>query len=278
MDFATLTYEIDGKKIRIGINRPKAVNAINGQMKSDIVAAFTQAARDVEEKDCRVVILFAHGKNFTSGVDLKDMAEKGWEHSPKGWSGHFDEMIAGSRAIWDLPVPVIASVRGYALGGGLDLCLMCDYVLAAGSARFGAPEIMMGAFAPTLICPWVVGMKKAREILALGVEMSAGEACQVGMVNRVVPDDKLDEEVEVWADHICNIPPAAARMAKKVLNTQYEMMGFWESIAFNREMSVTLNLNKTREERDEALRSILEEGLKALLARMDSITLIKSNQ
>lgn len=277
MSFETLSYEIDGKKIRIGINRPKAVNAVNGQMKSDLVAAFKQAAEDVKEKDCRVVILFAHGKNFTSGVDLKDMAEKGWEHTPKGWAGHFDELIAGNRAIWDLPVPVIASVRGYALGGGLDLCLMCDYVLCTESARFGAPEIMMGAFAPTLICPWVVGMKKAREILALGVEMSAQEALQMGMVNRVLPDDKLDEEVEIWADHICNIPPEAARMAKKVINMQYEMMGFWESIAYNRDQSIILNLNKTREERAEALRFIREEGLKALLTKLQSITLIKSN-
>lgn len=278
MEFQTLTYEIDGKKIRIGINRPKAINAIDGPMKTELVEAFGQAARDVEEKDCRVVILFAHGKHFSSGVDLKDMAEKGWEHTPGGWGGHFDEMIAGSRAIWDLPVPVIASVRGYALGGGLDVCLMCDYVLCTESARFGAPEIMMGAFAPTLICPWVVGMKKAREILALGVEMSAREALQMGMVNRVLPEEELDAEVETWADHICNIPPQAARMAKKVINMQYEMMGFWESIAYNRDQSVILNLNKTVEERAEALRSIREDGLKALLKKLESITLIRSTR
>jgi len=241
-------------------------------MKKELLRAVQAAA---QEEQARVVMLFGHGQHFCSGVDLKDMAANGWEHSPEGWGSHFDELIAISRAIWNLDIPVVAVVRGFALGGGLDLALIADYVLAGQSARLGAPEIMMGAFASTLIVSWLGGMKKGREILAMGVEVSAVEARELGLINRVFPDDQLGAEAEKWAAHICNIPRHAARMSKKAINMQYEMMGFWNSIALHREMSVTLNLHYDKAERAEALRFIREEGLKALLDQMNSKMLVK---
>jgi len=272
MTFESITYEVDGAIVRIGINRPRTVNAIDRTMKKELLAAFRQAATECEAS---VVVLFGHGKNFSSGVDMKDMAYNGWEHTPDGWGGHFDEMIAISRAMWDLDIPVLSSVKGYALGAGCDVAVMADFVLAAQSARFGAPEIMMGAFAPTLIVPWLASMKKAREILMLGVEIGADEARDMGLVNRVFPDEDMDAQVELWAAHICNIPKPALRMSKKVINKQYELMGFWDSIDFNREMSVTLNLHKTVEERAASLRFIKEKGLKVLLTDMTGKMLIK---
>ena len=272
MQFESITYQVDGRVVRIGLNRPKTVNAIDGTMKRELLEAFRQAGN---EKNAQVAVLFGHGKNFSSGVDLRDMAYDGWEHSSAGWGGHFDELIAISRAIWDLNYPVIASVKGFALGAGLDLAVMADFVLAGKSAKFGAPEIMMGAFAPTLIVPWLTNMKKARELLILGLEVDAEEARALGLVNRVCADGELDAEVERWAAHICNIPPHALHMSKKVLNKHYEIMGFWESIDFNREMSVVLNMNNTREQRAESLRYIKEAGLKALLRDMEEKIVIK---
>jgi enoyl-CoA hydratase len=272
MKFETISYEVNGPVIRIGLNRPKSINAINGIMKKELLKAFQQAALEI---DSRAAVLFSHGAHFSSGIDLKDMAVDGWPHTPEGWGGHFDECIAVSRAMWDLEIPVVAAVKGYALGAGLDLAVTADFVLAADNAKFGAPEIMMGAFAPTLILPWLINMKKAREILAIGVELDARTAMELGLVNKVFPLEQLDKEVERWLTHICNIPKHASRMAKRVINRQYEIMGFWDSIAFNREMSVTLNLHKSKEEREEALRFIREEGVKALLKKQESITVVK---
>lgn len=272
MGFETLTYEVDGKVIRIGLNRTKSVNAIDNVMKRELVEAFNLAAK---EKEAMVVVLFGHGKNFSSGVDLKDMAVNGWEHTPEGWMGHFDELIATGRAMWNLDIPVIAAVKGFCLGGGCDLAMMADFVLASDNAKIGEPEIMMGAFAPTLIIPWLMGMKKAREFLVIGTELDAEEAMQLGLVNRVYPLDELDENVEKWVKHICNIPKPALKMSKKVINKQYELMGFWDAIEYNREYSVILNLNKTREERAEGLRFIREEGLRALVDLNNSKMIVK---
>lgn len=272
MCFETLTYEVDGKVVRIGLNRPKAVNAINGMMKKELLEAFNMAG---QEKEAMVVVLFGHGNNFCSGVDLKDMAFNSWEHTPEGWAGHFNELIGTSRAMWNLDIPVIAAVKGFCLGGGCDLAMMADFVLAADNAKIGEPEIMMGAFAPTLIVPWLMGMKKAREFLVIGTELNAEEANQLGLINQVFPLDDLDENVEKWVKHICNIPKPALTMSKKVINKQYELMGFWDSIENNREMSVLLNLNKTREERADGLKFIREKGLKALLKQLDEKTIVR---
>ncbi|GBF33697.1 enoyl-CoA hydratase [Desulfocucumis palustris] len=272
MSFETVTYEVDGKVVRIGLNRPKAVNAIDGVMKRELLEAFTMVA---QEKEAMVVVLFGHGNNFCSGVDLKDMAFNGWEHTPEGWAGHFNQLISTSRVMWNLDIPVIAAVKGFCLGGGCDLAMMADFVLAADNTRIGEPEIMMGAFAPTLIVPWLMGMKKAREFLVIGTELDAEEAKELGLINRVFPLDALDENVEKWVKHICNIPRAALKMSKKVLNKQYELMGLWDAIEYNREYSVILNLNKTREERMDSLKFIREQGLKALLKQLDEKTIVR---
>ena len=259
MQFEHITYETDGKIVRIGLNRPKAVNAIHDPMKSELLQAFQALSR---EKKAMVAILFGHGGNFSSGVDLRSQE---WEHSPEGWRGHFDALINIGRTMWNLDIPVIAAVQGYCLGGGTDLAVMADFVLADETARFGEPEIMMGSFAPTLIIPWLAPMKKAREFLVMGVELNAEEAKNMGLVNRVYPAEQFDAEVEKWAAHICNTPRHALYTSKRVINKQYEIMGFWEAIDYNREMNVNMKLHTSKEEREENLRFLREGGLKAKL-------------
>ncbi len=266
MGFEAVSYDVDGKVIRIGLNRPRVLNAIDGVMKRELLEAVKQAADD---KDASVVVIFGHGKSFSTGVDLKDSAFNPWDHSPEGWSGHFNQMIDTAKVIWNLDIPVITAVKGYCLGAGCDLALMGDLTLAADDAKFGEPEVRHGAFAPTLIVPWVVGMKKAKEFLIMGKTISANEAMGLGMVNEVFPLEEFEQNVEKWLEYICKLPKPALKVCKRAINKGYEMMGMFNAIEYNREISTLLALYKTKEEKEARNQFVKEKGLKAFLEQRD---------
>ncbi len=266
MGFEAITYDVDGKVVRIGLNRPKTMNAIDGAMKRELLEAVKMAA---EVKDATVVLIYGHGKAFSTGVDLKDAAFNSWEHSPEGWTGHFNQMIDTARVIWKMDIPVITAVKGYCLGAGCDLALMGDLTLASDDAKFGEPEVRHGAFAPTLIVPWVVGMKKAKEFLIMGKTIGADEAKAIGMVNEVFPLAEFDQNVESWLEYICKLPKPALKVCKRAINKGYEMMGLFDAIEYNREISALLALYKSKEERESRNQFVREHGLKAFLEQRD---------
>jgi enoyl-CoA hydratase/carnithine racemase len=206
-------YQADGPVARITLNRPEALNAINGVMHRGILAALARAEAD---DAVRVVVLRGGGRAFSAGGDLKAVAA-GEE------MGHPSALGA---AIWHLGKPVVAVVHGYCLGQAFELAAACDLTIAGESARFGEVEINHGWGPPLPITPFAVTLKRAKEILLLGEVFGAREALALGVVNRVVPDAGLDEETATVTARLATLAPAAVTANKRLVNQVYEAAGF----------------------------------------------------
>jgi enoyl-CoA hydratase/carnithine racemase len=197
----------------ITLNRPEVLNAINGAMHHGLLAALGRAAAD---DAVRAVVIRGSGRAFSAGGDLKAVAAGEDVGHP---------LVLG-RAIWSLDKPVIAAVHGYCLGQACELAAVCDITVAAESARFGEVEIGHGWGPPLPVTPFVLGLKRAKEILLLGEMIDAGLAVQIGLVNRVTAVSQLDAEVTRIASRIADLRPEAVAANKKLVNSRYELDGF----------------------------------------------------
>ena len=206
-------YEVDSGVARLTLNRPEALNAINGPVHHGLLDGLARAGAD---GTVRAVVLRGHGRAFSAGGDLKAVA-RGED------VGH--PLVLG-RAIWELPKPVIAAVHGYCLGQACELAATCDLTVAAASAMFGEVEVNHGWGPPLPITPFVVGLKQAKEILLLGEMFGAELALQLGLVNRVVADEDLDAEVAKLTGRIAGLKPEAVASNKRLVNERYERAGF----------------------------------------------------
>jgi enoyl-CoA hydratase len=216
MDYETITVERDGAVALVRLNRPQALNALNVRLKEELTAAV--AALDADEAIGAIVVT-GSDKAFAAGADIKEMQDKGYMDAFLG--GHFD----GWDRIAETRTPVIAAVAGYALGGGCELAMMCDIVIAADSARFGQPEIKIGTLpglGGTQRLTRFVGKAKAMELCLTGRMMDADEAERAGLVSRVVPADTLLEEALQTARTIAGFSRPVVRMAKECVNRAYE--------------------------------------------------------
>lgn len=197
----------------VTLNRPEVLNAINGAVHHGILSALDQAAAD---DAVRAVVLRGSGRAFSAGGDLKAVAAGEDVGHP---------LVLG-RAIWNLSKPVIAAVHGYCLGQACELAAVCDLTVAARSARFGEVEINHGWGPPLPITPFVLGIKRAKEVLLLGEMFDAELAMEIGLVNRVVDDAGLDAEVATIVGRIAGLKPEAVAGNKKLVNSRYEKAGF----------------------------------------------------
>jgi 2-ketocyclohexanecarboxyl-CoA hydrolase len=198
----------------ITINRPDKLNAFRGRTCDELIDAFNHAAWNPQ---IAVIVLTGAGtRAFCTGGDQSAHAGK---YDGRGTIGLPMEMLHGIIRI--APKPVIAKVRGYAIGGGNVLAALCDLTIAAESAQFGQVGPKVGSVDPgfgTAYLARVVGEKKAREIWYLCRRYSAHEAAAMGLVNKVVPDDQLDAEVEAWCREIVDRSPTAIAIAKRSIN------------------------------------------------------------
>jgi enoyl-CoA hydratase len=197
----------------IALNRPAVLNAINGAIHHGMLAALDRAAGD---EAIRAVVIRGRGRAFSAGGDLKAVAAGEDVGHP----------VTLGRAIWNLPKPVIAAVHGYCLGQACELAAVCDLTVAAETARFGEVEINHGWGPPLPIMPFVLGIKRAKEVLLLGELMDAGLALQIGLVNRVVPEGGLDAEVDRITSRIAGLKAEAVAGNKQLINRQYQAAGF----------------------------------------------------
>ncbi len=205
------------KKDSIGIikiNRPNFLNALN----KDTISELTNAVDELEkDKNIKVVILTGEGKAFIAGADIKQMKDMDSSEAKKfAEAGHKLLMnIENSR------LPFIAAVNGYALGGGCEVMMACDICIAASSAKIGQPEINLGVhpgFGGTQRLPRLVGRMKAKEILLTGDSFDANEAHRIGLVNKVVPDDRIMQESEKIANKIASKSTVQTDLIKKLVN------------------------------------------------------------
>jgi enoyl-CoA hydratase len=217
--YKTLIYE---KKDNIGlltINRPDKLNAISNELTAELRSLLDELEKD---NDLRVVIITGAGdKAFVAGADIKELVER---DSRLGRQVSSERQEIFSR-IENLPVPVIAAVNGYALGGGLEIALACNIRICSEKAQFGAPEVKLGIIpgdGGTQRLPRLVGLGRAMEMILTGDFIDAQEAYRIGLVNEVVPAEDLMDKAMELAKKIASRPPLAVRYAKEAVNRSQE--------------------------------------------------------
>jgi len=200
----------------ITLNRPNKLNAINSTMLEELSEALDTIEKDT---NVRCIIITGEGeKAFSAGADITELQklthETAAEFSRKGQQV-FSQVEALSK-------PVVAAINGYALGGGLELALACDFTLASDHAELGFPEMKLGiipGWGGTQRLAKIVGVAEAKRLIMLGDRVKAEEALKMGLVDKVVPQNKLKTEAEALAQRLCECPPAALKYAKHAINS-----------------------------------------------------------
>ncbi|MGZ4130008.1 MAG: enoyl-CoA hydratase/isomerase family protein [Actinomycetota bacterium] len=250
---------------RLTMNRPKTLNALSGELIDALSSALSAASADPE---VRVIVLRAAGRAFCAGYDLNEDASEGVLDA-QHWHASLSASTERMLEIVDCPKPVIASVQSYCLAGGTDLMLACDLAVAADDAYFGYVDVRFGSGIVSMFLPWVVGVRAAKELLFTGEDrITADEALRIGLVNRVVPRDQLDDATLALAEQIAKNEPFVIQTTKRAVNRAWDVAGFRAALAANTELDVmieTANLPA----RDEFRRITQEEGLKAAIAWRD---------
>lgn len=246
--FQTISLDIGDRIARLTINRPP-LNILDLNTLHEI-----EEAVESVKKSHQIQVLTISGsgeKAFSAGADVKD-------HTPARVSTMLHEFHHVILKLRELPITTIAVVRGLALGGGCELVLACDLILAEECAQFGQPEINLGCF-PPMACaflPELVGKKKAYEIVVLGRHMTAMEAFQMGLINKVVPKGQLDETVKEWCKEILEKSSKVISITKEALNTS---PGLTFSQALERVEDIYINHLMKTEDGVEGINAYLEK-------------------
>src|SRR6266481_165636 len=223
-----VTYAADGRVGIVSLNRPDKLNAISPELKRTLMERFHEADRDPATS---VVVLRAEGRSFCAGYDIgPNPARAARRGNALAWHASLTDDVALEMTPWDMVKPVIASVQGHCLGGGCELMMMCDLTIAAADALFGEPEIRFSNVGPALIMPFIIGLKRARELLYFGDPIDAPTALQYGMVNRVVPRDELAATTMKVAKRLALIAPEALAATKLAINRGADAAGFRNAI------------------------------------------------
>lgn len=230
MAYQTLIVEIEDYVALIRLNRPDALNALNSQLLGELA----EALKSAEENDkVRCIVITGSEKAFAAGADIKEMSKKSFVDMFTS-----DFFGAEAEAINRVRKPIIAAVAGYALGGGCELAMMCDFIICSENAKFGQPEINLGVIAGiggTQRLTRFVGKSKAMDMHLTGRFMDAAEAERSGLVSRVVPNAKLIPEAMGAAQKIAEKSMLAAAAAKEAVNRSYETT-MEEGILFERRL------------------------------------------
>ena len=226
-EYEMILAETHGHVTLIRLNRPKALNALCGQLIVELNDALARAEADDE---IGAVVLTGSDRAFAAGADIKEMQHKSYPETA------LNDFIAPWEQITRGRKPVIAAVSGFALGGGCELAMMFDFIIAADNARFGQPEIKLGIIpgaGGTQRLPRSVGKSKAMDLVLTGRMMNADEAERAGLVSRIVPLDKLMEETLAAALMICSYSQIAVMAAKESVNRSFES-GLSDGVMFER--------------------------------------------
>jgi enoyl-CoA hydratase len=216
MSYQTIVLEKRGKVALITLNRPEALNALNSRMLSELLAAMRAIDDD---EGVAATVLTGMPKAFVAGADIKEMQSKSYADVYLG------DLFSGWDEFCRTRKPVIAAVAGYALGGGCELAMMCDFIIAADTAKFGQPEITLGVMpgmGGSQRLTRFVGKSKAMDMILTGRMMDAAEAERCGLVSRVVPAANLVEEALKAAGKIAEFSLPVTVMAKEAVNRAYE--------------------------------------------------------
>ncbi len=250
MDYETLVVAKEGPLGVIALNRPEALNALNTKMVTELIDALTIFERD---DSVRCLVLAGSEKAFSAGADIQEMAEL--SAVQMAMTGHFFPL-------WDkvgkYPKPIVGALSGFVLGGGLELAMSCDVLVASETTQLGQPEIDIGVMpggGGTQRLSRAVGKYKAMEMVLTGKRIGAEEARTLGLVSRVVPKEAYLSEAKKVANEIASKSPVAVRLAKMAVNKAFEM-GLSQGIDFERELFYLLFAS---EDKEEGMRAFLEK-------------------
>ncbi len=251
----TVLYEREGRIATITYNRPEALNAINGELRQDLNAAW-ESFRDDDE--AWVAIVTGAGRAFSAGADLRSPAAQA---QGSFWEVPSMTSLESGMEIWK---PTIAAVNGYCLGFALTLVASCDFVIASEKAEFGFPEVRIGV--PTIQgavrMPKMVGWQNAMELLLIGERVDAKRAKEMGLVGRVVAHESLMDEAQALAGRLCKSAPLAVRATKEVA-WRGQDMPFVEAIRFGETMRKVAGATEDAREGPAAYREKREPEWKA---------------
>jgi enoyl-CoA hydratase len=227
LDYKNIIVETRGNVGLIRLNRPQALNALNSELIAELNAALTdfESSNDI---GCSVIT--GSEKAFAAGADIKEMQPKSY------MDVYLEDFISSWEQVSRFRKPIVAAVAGFALGGGCELAMMCDFIIAADTARFGQPEIKLGVMpgvGGTQRLTRFVGKSKAMEMCLTGRMMDAAEAERAGLVSRVVPAASLIDEALKAAETIASFSRPVVMMTKETVNRSYELT-LAEGIRFER--------------------------------------------
>jgi enoyl-CoA hydratase len=213
-----ITVERRGRVGLVTLHRPEALNALNLELMQELVAAASELDADT---GIGAIVVAGSAKAFAAGADIKEMVSKDYQEM------YAADWFEGWSRFTAVRTPIVAAVRGFALGGGCELAMMCDVVIAGDNARFGQPEIKLGVIpgmGGSQRLTRAIGKAKAMELILTGRTMDAEEAERAGLVSRVVPAESVLEEAMATATTIGSMSLPIAMMAKEVVNAAYETM------------------------------------------------------
>lgn len=253
MEFKSIIYEKKPSIAKITINRPDVRNAMNIETRREL----KEVLRDAEsDEDVKVVVITGIGGNFCSGADINEFLKMSRKQAEE-YAKKYGTAILG-KIIADMEKVVVAAVDGYCLGGGCELALACDIVIATDRAQFGSTEMRIGLFpggGATQLMTKLIGIKKTKELIFTGNIISAEEAERIGLINRVVSADKLDEEVDKLVKVLLDKSPIMLKLAKESINRALEV-GLTAGLDYERVLWLS---GWDTEDRIEGLRAFLEK-------------------
>jgi enoyl-CoA hydratase len=264
--YETIRLERRGAVALLTLARPERLNAIDRCMLNELQLALDDVERDDE---LRVLVVQGAGGNFSSGFDLKEQMQA----RPTGhdaWRQILDKDFSIVTRFWHLKKPTIAAVQGYCLAGGCELALCCDITIAAEDAIFGEPELKFGAGIVVMILPWLVGPKRAKDIILTGADhIAAPEAARIGLINRVVPSDQVESSALALARHIAVIDPCLVQQTKRAINQCFEVMGLMEALNQALEIDLTIE-GKGSDDKRKFMEIARTDGLRKAIAWRDA--------
>ncbi len=244
---------------RITLNRPDKRNPLSNALRGELFDALEQADRD---DNVAVIVLRGAGTSFSAGYDLKTDVHQGQPWHTAGGLGNWPRhVVEGCFRMWDLSKPLIAQVHGYCLAGGTELATGCDLVYVAEDAQISYPPVRSMSPPDNQFYPWLVGMRRAMEMMLTGDSISGLEAVECGFANRAFPAEKLEDEVLAIAERVARIPPDTQQINKRAVHRQMEAMGLRAGIRAGTELQQMGMLTQSTQAHMQELRADLNSAL-----------------
>lgn len=266
MSYETIVCDVPEEKVhRLTLNRPEKLNAMSGRLLGELDQALTEFEADPQAS---VLVVRGAGRSFCAGYDLTPSpGSSGAPFTITEDRLYLRTLVARWQRLWNLPKPTIAQVHGHCLAGATELAGHCDIVFAAEDAEFGHPAGRTLGVIPTLsMWPYLIGMRRTKEFLFTGDSMTAAQALEYGLVNRVVPRERLEEETLAYARRVAAVPVELLALHKAATNRFFELMGVYAAEQSSAEFDAIAHQTTTAKTE---MRKMRERGLKQALDERD---------